>query len=306
MHVRVLGSAAGGGFPQWNCACAQCQAVRSGSALHRARSQASLAVSADGRSWFLLNVSPDIRAQIEATPLLHPAPPRGSPIQGAVLTNGDLDAYLGLFCLREAEPLTIYASAPVRQGVIEHNAMVRTLERFEGHTRWTTLHRQERQMLLLRDGAPSGLSVEAVPVPGKVPLHLEGRVPEHPEQNVGVLVFDQNAERALGFFPGVAGPSVELEAALARCFCCFFDGTFYRNDELTAEGLAKRSAREMAHWPLAGSDGSLTWLSRAEHCRTFLIHINNTNPILDEASPERQQVTAAGVEVSHDGMEFSW
>jgi pyrroloquinoline quinone biosynthesis protein B len=279
--------------------------VRAGSRAHRARSQASLAVSADGVSWFLLNVSPDVRAQIEATPELQPTTPRGSPIQGAVLTNGDLDALLGIFCVRESEPLMLHAASPVRQGIVEHNAIYRTLERFDGHTRWRDLRAGERQPLHDREGRPSRLWVEAVRVPGKVPLHLEGRVPEHPDQNIGVLVTDAEHERGLGFFPSVGAWSAELEQAIGRSAWCFFDGTFWRDDELRAQGLGERSARQMAHWPLSGADGSLAFLSRLSHCRRILIHINNTNPILDEGSPERRQLDAAGVEVAYDGMEFS-
>ncbi|HEY6556124.1 MAG TPA: MBL fold metallo-hydrolase [Polyangiaceae bacterium] len=253
----------------------------------------------------MLNVSPDVRAQIEGTPELQPRTPRGSPIQGAVLTNGDLDALLGLFCVRESEPLTLHATSPVREGIVEHNAIYRTLERFDGHTRWRDLVVGERQPLHDREGRPSRLWVEAVRVPGKVPLHLEGRAPEHPDQNVGVLITEWEHEWGLGFFPSVGAWSSELEHAIGRSACCFFDGTFWRDDELRAQGLGERSARQMAHWPLSGADGSLAFLSRLSHCRRVLIHINNTNPILDEGSPERRQVDAAGVEVAYDGMEFS-
>jgi pyrroloquinoline quinone biosynthesis protein B len=304
MRVRVLGSAAGGGFPQWNCACPNCRAVRAGAEGYTARTQASLAVSGDGQNWYLLNISPDIRAQLEAAPELQPASSRASPIAGAIFINGDLDACLGALCLRESTPLNFYTTETIQRGLTSKNQFFRTLQRFEGHVTWRALKLNERIALALPRGGESGLDVEAISVGGKVPVHLVGIETDDPRQNIGLLVRARGTDQALGFFPSVAGPSPELEGAIARTQCCFFDGTFWAEDELPALGLGERTAREMAHWPLSGEAGSLAWLRRSMPGRRLLIHINNTNPILYDKSPERQQVLAAGVEVAHDGMEL--
>jgi pyrroloquinoline quinone biosynthesis protein B len=305
MRVRVLGSAAGGAFPQWNCGCPNCRRVRAKASGLTPRSQASLAVSGDGEHYFLLNVSPDIRSQIEAAPELHPRHARGSPISGAVITNGDLDACLGALCLRESEPLALFTTEVIRRGLVEGNTFFRTLARFDDHVRWHTLKPHAPEPLLTPAGEDSGLRVEAIPIPGKVPLHLAGIEAEHPQQNIGVLLRSPDSQSVLGFFPSVAGPSGELERAIAQTTCCFFDGTFWTDDELPALGLATRSAREMAHWPLSGLDGSLAWLASKSHTRRVLIHINNTNPILDEASDAHQRVLAAGIEIGTDGLELT-
>ena len=175
MHVRVLGSAAGGGFPQWNCGCDNCRGVRTGVAGLRARTQESVAISADGETWFLLNASPEVRAQIESFPQLHPRAPRHSPLAGVVLTNGDLDHCLGLLSLRESHPLRLLTTPSIERGFRENNVLFRTLQRFEGQLQFQPLQLAKAEPLLRTDGSPSGLTVEAVPVPGKLPIHLEGR-----------------------------------------------------------------------------------------------------------------------------------
>src|SRR5437764_14331957 len=169
MKVRVLGSAAGGGCPQWTCACRNCRGVRDGSLRIEARTQECVAVSADGEAWFLLNASPEVRAQIESFPPLHPRRLRHSPIEGILLTNGDLDHTLGLLCLRESHPLVVYATEAVRRGFVESNVLYRTLQRFPGQVTWRTLRIGAETELSKGAGAPSGLSVEALAVPGKIP-----------------------------------------------------------------------------------------------------------------------------------------
>jgi pyrroloquinoline quinone biosynthesis protein B len=303
MRVRVLGSAAGGGFPQWNCGCPNCRGVREGSVRATPRTQDSLAVSADGTRWFLLNASPDVRAQIEATPELQPRAPRHSPICGVVLGNGDLDHCLGLFALREAQPLRIYATAAVQCGVREHNAFCRTLERFDGHTRWSTLEPGARVPLLDEHGQPSGLSVAAIPAPGKLPIHLEGLLPAGDEDNVAVAIHDERSRRTLVYAPAVAERSPRLEAALREADCVLFDGTFWSSDELVQLGLGERRAEDMAHWPVGGTSGSLQFLAGLPG-RKLLTHVNNTNPLLIDDSPERRAATRLGVEVAADGMEL--
>ena len=304
MRIRVLGSAAGGGFPQWNCRCPNCRDAREGNASVTARTQASVAVSVDGEIWFLLNASPEIRAQIESFAALHPRADRHSPIAGIILSNGDLDQCLGLLSLRESHPLQIYATARVRRGFTENNILYRTLERFPAQVTWRTLNLgRSEEMLLTPEGKPSGLSITAVPIPGKVPLHLEGRIAPDPEDNIGLIIREIAMGRKLAYLPAVAARSHELEGILHGSDCVFFDGTFWTSDELTTLGVGQRRAEEMAHWPVGGPTGSLRMLSNIRAPHRILIHINNTNPILRADSRERQEVRAAGVEVAYDGME---
>ena len=301
MYLRVLGSAAGGGSPQWNCGCANCMAVRAGDASLHARTQASAAVSADRRQWFLLNVSPDVRAQIESFPALHPRRLRDTPIGGAVLTNGDVDACLGLFILREDQPLALYASETVERGLREHNALTRTLERRPGQLTWNRL-RAGDVVPLVGTAGPSGLTLEAVPVPGTVPLHLKGVAPPSPEDNLAIMLRDDRG-RTLMYAPTTAARTQLLDERARAADVLVFDGTFFRDDELTSLGLTTRSARDMAHWPLGGPDGSLRWLAELPCRRKILTHINNTNPILRNGAAERDELVAAGVEVAYDGLE---
>lgn len=304
MQVEVLGSAAGGGFPQWNCACHNCRGQRQGSIQAHARTQTSVAFSTDGRNWFLIHASPDIRTQIETFTPLHPQAGRDTPIAGIFLTNGDLDQCLGLFSLRESQPLHLYATTRVRDGFIQGNVLYRTLNRTPDQITWHTLKlRAAEERLLLSDGTPSGLSVTAIPVPGKVPLHLEGERGPDVEDTIALSIRHEASDRRLAYVPCVAGPSPDLLQLLDSANCCFFDGTFWAGDELIAMSLGQRSAREMGHWPLQGPDGSLRMLSSLRTARRILIHINNTNPILDERSQERRLIEAAGIEVAYDGME---
>ena len=298
MQVRVLGSAAGGGVPQWNCGCENCREARAGGRV-LARTQESVAISADGATWFLLNVSPEVRAQIESFPSLWPRAPRHSPIGGLLLTNGDLDHCLGLLSLRESHPLVAYATESVRAGFATGNVLYRTLERFPDQVTWRTLAAGREQPL-----GDTPLAVTAIPAPGNLPLHLKGLRAASSEDNVGFVVRDTRSGKRLAYFTGAAGPSPELVRAVTDADLVFFDGTFWSSDELIVAGLGTRRAEEMAHWPVGGPDGSLAFLSGLRG-RRVLVHINNTNPILREGSAERRAVEAAGVEVGFDGLELS-
>ena len=304
MFIRVLGSAAGGGFPQWNCGCPNCVGVRSGTIRARARTQESVALSADGDSWFLLNASPEIRQQIESFRGLHPRAQRDTPIQGIVLTNGDLDHALGLLSLRESQPLALYSTKRVHSGFSEGNVLYRTLQRFEGQI---TLHPLElgaaEQPLRLLDGTESGLSLKAFAAPGKAALHLD-QSDSQPTDNIGVLIRDQRTGKRLAYIPAAGANSAEVTAAASAADAVFFDGTFWSSDELIALGASTRRAEDMAHWPIGGPEGSLEFLRGSSASRRIYIHINNTNPMLREDSAERDQVQAAGVEVAFDGMEL--
>ena len=299
MQVRVLGSAAGGGFPQWNCGCPNCSGVRAGTLRARPRTQECVALSADGEGWFLLNASPEIRSQLESFASLWPRGPRHSPVSGIVLTNGDLDHCLGLLSLRESHPLSVWATDAVRAGFTEGNALYATLERFPGQVTWHELTLGVETPL----GADSALLLTALSVPGKLPLHLEARRQPSLEDNVALRIHDARRRVTLAYLPAVAGPSPELEAAVRGADCIFFDGTFWSSDELIAAGLGTRRAEDMAHWPVGGPKGSLEFLG-ALPGRRLLIHVNNTNPVLREDGPQHQAVYAAGVEVAHDGLEF--
>ncbi len=305
MRIKVLGAAAGGGFPQWNCGCRNCREVRSGTQNVKPRTQECVAVSADGERWFLLNASPEIRSQIEGCASLHPRAPRHSPIAAILLTNGDLDHCLGLLSLRESHPLVIYATDPVRRGFTEGNALYRTLQRFPEQVTWRVLELDKESDLSGHDGRPSGLVVGAVPAPGKLPIHLEGSATPHPGDNIGLMIHDRGTGKRLAYFSAAAGITPPMRAALDKADCVFFDGTFWSGDELIALGLGTKRAEEMAHLPVGGAGGSLETLAAIRAPRRIYIHVNNTNPLLRPRSPEHLQAEAGGWEVAYDGMEVT-
>lgn len=295
MQIRVLGAAAGGGFPQWNCGCANCRGVREGKIAAKPRTQESVAVSADGGRWILLNASPEIRSQIERCTALHPRGARHSPIAAVVLTNGDLDHCLGLLSLRESQPITVCATDEVRRGFTEGNVLYRTLERFPGQITWKILSPGKALTM-------HGMDIEAVAAPGKLPIHLEGSAPG-PGQNVGLVI--RHGSSRLAYFPAVASLTPQVRAALAGADCVFFDGTFWTSDELIAQGLGDKRAEDMAHLPVGGDSGSLAALAEIGARRRVYIHINNTNPMLREDSREARDARAAGWEIAEDGMELA-
>jgi len=311
MRVRVLGAAAGGGFPQWNCGCANCRDARAGVAGLQPRTQESIAVSADGEQWFVLNASPEIRAQIEGFPALHPRAPRQTPIQALVLTNGDMDHVLGLLSLRESHPIVIYATECVRRGFTRGNVLYRTLERFPDQVTWRTLVPDAAVELSGVDGRASGLTLTAVTAPGKPPVHLSGSGSGSgagdPDENIGVVISDSTTQTRLAYFAAAGGITPAVQRACNGADAVFFDGTFWSSDELIHLGLGTQRAADMAHLPVgpAGGGGSLGTLGKLSARRRVYIHINNTNPMLRTDSPERRAVEAAGWEVAYDGMEFT-
>ena len=303
MLIRVLGSAAGGGFPQWNCGCPNCRGVRAGALRATARSQECVAVSADGGQWFLLNCSPEIRQQIESFPPLHPRGPRHSPIAAILLTNGDLDHCLGLLSLRESHPLVIYATERLRRGFTDGNVLYRTLDRFPGQVTWRSLQLGREEELADVEGRPAGLLVEAVAVPGKLPIHLETGATPDPADSVGFRIRERSTGRVLAYLSGVGAVTDAVRRTLEGADCVFFDGTFWSSDELPGLGLGTKRAEEMAHLPVGGPEGSLARLNGLAARRRIFIHLNNTNPLLRDDSPERARAKAAGWEVARDGME---
>ena len=292
MRLTVLGAAAGGGFPQWNCGCDNCSAARAGAPDALPRTQDALAASADGDAWVLVNASPDLTAQVQRTKALHPRGGRATPIRGVVLTNGDLDHVLGLFSLRESSPLTLFATASVRRG-LERNAMLRTLQRFDGQLTW-------RMLELDRTVDAFGLTLTPFALPGKAPKHLEGVEPTREDDNIGLDLRANGRRAVVASSFGGPGPWLEkLEGADALVA----DGTFWRSDELVRRGLGTARAEDMAHWPVGGEGGSLAPLSRVAARRKLFGHVNNTNPILRNGSSERREVEASGFEVAIDGLE---
>ena len=267
------------------------------------RTQDCVAVTADGERWFLLNASPDLARQLERTPALWPRMARHSPIAGVVLTNGDLDHCLGLLSLREWTRYSLYATAPTLAGLFEHNIVFRTLDRQRPHVIRRPLVLDRATPLRDANEVASGLEVRAFAVPGKVPLHLEAVVEANPALDVGLEIGEPRTGARLVYVPG-AGGIEGLGPWLERADCLLFDGTFWSDDELQQLAVADRSARAMAHVPVGGAGGGLEQLSSLAIGRVFYTHINNTNPMLREGSPERAAVEARGFELAADDMEL--
>jgi pyrroloquinoline quinone biosynthesis protein B len=290
----VLGSAAGGAFPQWNCRCPVCRLAWAGDARVRPRTQAGIAVSAGDGRWTLLNASPDLGQQIRATPALHPQRGlRGSPIDAVVLTGAEIDQIAGLLSLRESTPFTLYAT-PSSHAAVAANAM------FGAMTAMTrrAVNPGERFMLA------GNIEASLFTVPGKLPLYLEGDEPElgaESAANVGIELQRDGAR--LVFIPGAAALTPALRERLARADVILFDGTLFADDEMLRSGTGHKTGRRMGHMPIDGEGGALQALHGLSARRIF-VHINNTNPIQIDGSTERAKVEAAGWQVAEDGMEI--
>jgi pyrroloquinoline quinone biosynthesis protein B len=289
--LRVLGSAAGGGSPQWNCGCPVCAAVRSGGV---PRTQSSVAVSADGTRWFLINASPDVRTQFEAFPALHPCGDRSTPLQAVLLTDAELDHTLGLLLLREADALQLCATPAVQKTLSDGSGVLRTLERY------CTV--ECRAMIPGADVTlADGLSCRAFDVP-TTKRDRFGTGTDH-GRVVGYRLTDERSGGTLVYLPGVQSLTPDLQAEIAGVDCLLIDGTCWRDDELIQLGLAATTSRAMGHLPIDGPDGSLAQLPPLAVRRTIFVHMNNTNPILLADTPERRIVEDRGMEVAVDGLE---
>ncbi|MDG3442913.1 pyrroloquinoline quinone biosynthesis protein PqqB [Nitrospirillum amazonense] len=304
MHILVLGAAAGGGFPQWNSHAEACRRARAGDPAVRPRTQASLAVSRDGRDWFLLNASPDLRQQIAANPALHPSHGlRSTPIAGVVLSGGDVDVIAGLLNLRERQPFTLHGTARTL-GILDANPIFEVLARDVVARRALPLNERVPLTGAGIGGAESGLWIELFPVPGKVPLYLEGHDDPPPivegEDTVGVALDD--GERRFFFIPGCAAMTAALADRLRGAELVFFDGTLYTDTEMIDAGLGKKTGLRMGHMSV---DATLAAFAGLDVRRRVFIHINNSNPILMDDSPQRRVVDQAGWEVAYDGMEIA-
>lgn len=295
LRARILGAAAGGGLPQWNCGCENCRLARAGAI--PALTQSSLACTADDRTWVVLNASPDIRQQIAAAPPLHPTGLRESPVRAVLVTNGDIDHVAGLLTLREKQPLALYATREIH-------------EVLAGNPIFAALDPALVERITVRLDTPveivPGLTAELFPVPGKVPLYLEGdevQTDLEGEQTVGVQL--RSAKGNALYIPGCAAVTDALRARLSGADLVFFDGTLWQDDEMIRAGLGQKTGRRMGHVSMSGPQGSIAAFASLPVGRKVFIHMNNTNPVLRPDAPERRIAEAAGWTIGQDGMEFT-
>lgn len=310
MRLRIIGSAAGGGFPQWNCNYHLSRRARAGEGGLVARTQSSIAASADGDNWVLFNASPDIREQIAANPVLHPRAPgalRNSPIKAVVLTNADVDHIAGLLTLREKQPFNLYASRRILDALAANPVfnvldaeLVKRIELPLGSV--TALEGPD---------GPLGIEIETYAVPGKIALFLEdGSDPVNYGSEAGDTIGVRIAEPGAGaahhahYIPGCARVTDELRERLSGAGCLLFDGTVYTDTEMPDAGVGAKTGKRMGHIAMSGEDGAIAALADTPVARRIFVHINNTNPVLDPASPERKAVEAAGWQVGFDGQEI--
>jgi pyrroloquinoline quinone biosynthesis protein B len=307
LRVVILGAAAGGGVPQWNCGCAVCQMARSGRPELQS-TQASLAISADGLHWFLINASPDLRQQLTATPQLHPAAGklRHSPIAGVILTNGEIDAVAGLLTMREGWPFTIYAHPRVLS-ILATNSIFNVLS--EKNVRRQPIETDAAFEPILPDGSPSGIEVLPFVVPGKSAWYLEGKA--HPAgdtgdgDTLGLRIMDKASGRYLFFLAACADVTNDLKSRLRGASAIFFDGTVWRDDEMIAAGLGTKTGQDMGHIAMSGQRGAIESLDGLDVGQKMFLHINNSNPVLLHDSAERKAAERAGWQIPADGTEIT-
>jgi pyrroloquinoline quinone biosynthesis protein B len=306
LRVVVLGAAAGGGVPQWNCGCRICRSAR-GDHPELRSTQASVAISADGDHWFLINASPDLRQQLLATPQLHPKAGllRHSPVAGVILTNGEIDAVAGLLSMREGSPFTIYAHAKVL-AILKANSIFNVLN--EKNVRREPIELDRSFEPALPDGAPSGIEVLPFAVPGKGAWYLEGKA--HPGgsddagDTLGLRILDKTTGKYFYFLAACADMTDELKSRLAGAPLVLFDGTVWRDDELIAAGLGNKTGRAMGHIAMSGERGAIEAFAGLDIGQKLFLHINNSNPALLQGSAERKIAEAAGWQIPSDGTEI--
>ncbi|WP_353071469.1 pyrroloquinoline quinone biosynthesis protein PqqB [Tunturiibacter gelidiferens] len=303
MRIKVLGAAAGGGLPQWNCTCTNCSALRQNHPHIQSRTQSQLAVTADDDAWFLINASPDLRQQLINNPEVHPDPAKGlrnTPVAGIILTSADLDHVLGLLLMREFTPVRIYATRPVIS-ILKKNSFFQMLDRLPGQSRWTEIEPN------VSFNAGGGLTCTPIALSNSLPTYIseEDRTALVPTgATIGVILEDPQGARA-AYLPALPSVSAPLKHLLSTCSSIFIDGTFWTDDELQRIQPGTPLARSMGHLPISGPDGSLETLKYLKGTRKIYTHINNTNPILQEKSSERRTVEDAGWEVAWDGLEIT-
>jgi pyrroloquinoline quinone biosynthesis protein B len=300
MELVLLGTAAGGGFPQWNCWCPTCRVARADPVRAHPRTQSSAAISSDGQRWFLLNASPDVHRQVARLNGVVPPGMRHVPVEGIVPTDAELDHTLGVALLREARELQLYATGAVLEVLAEDSRLLPVTEAF-ARVAITELPLERPVPLRYRDGRAAGISVTAFQVRGDPPRFARRERPGH---TTGLLLEEDRGAR-VAFVPGCGDLDAELLARLAKVDVLLFDGTFWTDRELVDLGISDRTARQMDHMPVSGPDGSLAALKDLPCRHRVYTHINNSNPMLLEDSPERIEVEAAGLVVGDDGMRFS-
>lgn len=298
MQIRILGSGAGGGFPQWNCSCPNCKAVRAGTIKASTRNQSSIAVSSDGEHWVLFNASPDVRAQLEGFPEIHPKNKiRGTGIEAIVIIDSQIDHVTGLLILREGDPLTIYCTDMVKQDLTTGFPIFNILEHFCGV--------EDRPIPLNGDSFTipniDDLEFTALPLKSKAPPYSPHRNDPHEGDNIGMIIRQISTGKTTFYAPGLGAIEPHVEKAMTEADCVLVDGTFWTDDELASVGRHLLS-REIGHLPQSGKGGMIEFLDTLEKPRKILIHINNTNPILNEESAERDILNQHGIEVSFDNM----
>lgn len=300
MHVILLGTAAGGGFPQWNCWCPTCRVARDDPARAHARTQSSIAFSADGVRWFLGNASPDVREQLARLPRTEVTGVRYVPVEGIILTDAELDHTLGITLLREGRLLQIIATPSVLRTIAEDSRVLPVTQAFAA-VQTLEIALGEATPLDYRDGTPSGLTVEMKAVRGDPPRFASKEEVGH---TVAAFITDTASGNTCAFVPGCGGLGPKLLARLNEAELLLFDGTFWTDDELIRLGISDRPASAMGHVAISGPEGSLAVLSQLDCRQKVYTHINNTNPMLIEGSPERAEVESAGMLVGMDGMRF--
>ncbi len=307
MHVEILGSAAGGGFPQWNCNCRNCRLVRQGGFSGKPRLQTQVAVSQTRNSWFLLNASPDLRTQIERTPCLHPQEDgRNSPISGVLVTGADIDQIAGLLSLRELHRFCLYCAPSIRRILEQDNSVFHMLQRVPDQVSWHEIRPEESFPLLDPAGTDSGIGCTVFPLAHRYPAYVRPQRAAElkpDEAQLGVML-ESPSGRRLAYLPAVATVSSSLFERLARVDLLLFDGTFWSDEELMPLQGRGSSAGDMGHTPVSGGSGSLRKLAGLRRPRKVFIHLNNTNPMLDESSAPYREVRQAGWEVAEDGDQF--
>jgi len=302
VRVKVLGSAAGGGFPQWNCNCRNCAGLRAGTLRARPRSQSSIAVSGDGERWILLNASPDVLAQIRASPELQSRNAlRGSGIAAVALTDGQIDHVTGLLLLREGDRLPIYCTPLVRDDLAVGFPVFPILDHFCG-VAWHEVAIDGRWFAV--DGV-EGIELRALPLASKPAPFSPRRAAPQPGDNVGFVIRDRSSGGSVLYAPGLAEIDDGVHREMTAADYLLVDGTFWTDDEMLSQGVGRKRAREIGHLPQSGAGGMIERLREFPNARRILIHINNTNPILDEDSPERHTLEREGIEVAFDGMELT-
>jgi len=306
MRIQILGSAAGGGFPQWNCGCHNCQGLRAGTLRAKERTQTQVAISDDGQEWFLLNASPDVRMQIERTAVLHARNLRHSPISGVLMTSADIDHVAGLLSLRELQPFRIYCTRSLRHILRGDNSIFGMLNRVSRQVCWNDVNLGEKFPLLTTSGCESGISCETFSLGTTYPEYVTAdRATElNPKEALLGLILTTSSARRLAYFPAVPKIHDTLLEVLDSAELLLFDGTFWSDDELIQIQGSPLSAREMGHVPVGGDKGSLRALASLRCRRKLFVHVNNTNPMLDESGPEYQEMQAAGWELAEDGWQL--